>query len=150
MKRTAPLSRKTPLRPGKPLQRGGPIQTRTRLERGKRVNPINRKRRAKLRAQQFAEQAALCERLPCVFCGHPEPSTPHHVVRRGMGGVKGKDCDTVPACEECHDAIHQHGDSARPVEHGALSTLIHNVLSLLAERPELLPAVVPENGEENP
>ena len=125
--------RRSPLRPGTKL-----LKRNNRLERGpgprrkqglKKVNP---KRRAKLRAQQFAEQAALCERLPCAFCGHPEPSTPHHVVRRGMGGVKGKDCDTVPACAECHDAIHQRGDSARLVEHGALSTLLHNVLMLLA------------------
>ena len=131
------LTRKTPLRPGKPLQRGGPIQVRTRLERKTKLRQRNPKRLAKLRAQQFAEQADICERLPCAFCGHPEPSTPHHVVRRGMGGVKGKDCDTVPACEECHDAIHQRGDSARPVEHGALSTLLHNVLSLLTgEEPE--------------
>ena len=130
MRRT-PLARTTPLRPGtKGLKRGGPPRRKTG------VKPRNAKRLARLRAVQFAEQAAICRELACAFCGHPPPSVPHHVVRRGMGGTGGTDADTVPCCDDCHREIHQHGDSARPVEHGALSSLIHNLMSLLAERPE--------------
>lgn len=147
MKRT-PLARKTPLRPGKPLKRGKPLRDGTRLEREGPLPKRNPKRLAKLRAQQFAEQADICRALVCIFCGG-EPCVPHHTTCRGMGGVKGKDEHTVPACATCHQRIHDNGESALPVGHRDLANLMHLTLSLLAERPELLPAVVPE-GEENP
>lgn len=128
------------------LPRGGPIQVRTRLERGgeprrkRGVNPRNPKRLAKLRAEQFAEQAEVCRNLPCIFCGMEPPSDPQHTVCRGMGGVKGKDRHTIPACRECHRLIHDKGESALPVGHRTLADLLHLTLRLLAERPDLVPA----------
>jgi hypothetical protein len=124
--------KRSPLRPGKPLQRGGPLQVRTRLERRTPLAKRNAARLAKLRAAQFADQAAVCRELPCAFCGHPPPSTPHHVVRRGAGGG---DEWTVPACTDCHRLIHDKGNSWLPIGHAALASLLHETLSLLVPAP---------------
>ena len=45
--------------------------------------------------------------LPCHICGKLGPSAPHHVSLRNTGmGMKPPDDQTVPLCQECHNAVH--------------------------------------------
>lgn len=76
------------------------MQRRTRLKRRKRLNPINRERRERLRREQFGPQAELCRMMDCCACGERGPSDPAHVVSRGAGG-KDK-ANVVPLCRPCH------------------------------------------------
>ena len=79
---------------------------------------MNRERKARLQAEQFGAQAALCRMLPCCVCGAPPPSDPEHVRTRGAGG---KDKDTAPMCRRCHQLRHDHGH-AGPFLIGLLAT----------------------------
>lgn len=87
-----------------PLKRGAPPK------RHKRLNPINRKRRARAREAAFGPQADLCRSLPCACCG-AEPGAlcrvdPHHEPTRARGGL---DPDTCPLCWRCHHLRHHLG-----------------------------------------
>lgn len=66
----------------------------------------NAPRLAKLHDEAFGEQADLCRRRPCLVRGCRGRTVPHHVRPRGMGGVHGKDRDTVPLCWVHHDQAH--------------------------------------------
>lgn len=134
MKRT-PIQRKTPLlpRPGKHQAKRKPIKKR------------NQARYAKLHAEQFGEQAALCRVLPCLACvGRRfeqelyEPSVwwlggavceAHHEPPRSCGGI---DKDTVPLCRKHHHERHQHGLSAFEARYGldvrAIAAVLHGLV----------------------
>lgn len=71
-----------------------------------RLKPVNPKRRRKLLAEQFGEQAKHCRSMKCVACGNPPPCEPHHAKTRGAGG---KDHHCVGLCPSCHRAVHQMG-----------------------------------------
>jgi hypothetical protein len=92
MKRST-LTRRTPLR-----------RSRTPMKRS-RPNPINRKRRAKLREEQFGEHADFIRSLGCCVCGS-KPTEAAHVKSRGAGGTWR---DTVPMCRGCHSRQHAIG-----------------------------------------
>lgn len=110
MKRSAPLRRHAPLASGAPLER------KTRLA------PVNRERRAKLRAIQFGAHADVIRSLPCCACGRPGPSDPHHVRSRGAGGDRRH---IAPLCRADHDALHRMGrasfEAARSVDLAAVA-----------------------------
>lgn len=83
------------------MKRSAPLQRKTRLK------PVNSKRRAKRQAEAFGPQADLCRTLCCAFCGAEPPSDPMHVMSRGAGG---KDRgNVVPGCSHCHGNQHQLG-----------------------------------------
>lgn len=84
----------------KPLKRGTARLKRTRLR------PVNRKRKAALRVEQFGEGYVnwLRDRA-CVACG-TWPTEPHHIRSRGAGG---RESDQVPLCRGCHDSGHGMG-----------------------------------------
>lgn len=89
------------------MKRSSPLRRTTRLVRRTRIRAVNRVRIAKRRAVQFAEQSALARTLPCCSCGASPPSDPSHVGHtRGAGGL---DCDVVPQCRRCHDALGSEG-----------------------------------------
>ena len=56
---------------------------------------------------------AFISQLPCIRCGKPGPSEPHH-VRLGHNGGMGRkpdDSRALPLCHECHiHNLHQHGE----------------------------------------
>lgn len=110
IKRKTRLGRKTPLRAHEiERSRAGQAWHRSRkigpsqkpLKRKSRVNPVNKERRTRVRAETFGPQAALCRTLPCCVCRRPAPSDPAHVRSRGAGG---KDRGNVtPLCRYHHD-----------------------------------------------
>lgn len=103
---------------------------------------VSQATRAKRRkAEQFGPQAELCRVLPCCVCRRrknyrrivasvvialsvgwygPESqvSEPHHVVARGMGGVKGKDEDCVGLCKKHHAEVHAIGIETFEAKYG--------------------------------
>lgn len=92
-----------PRRPVGPLPRPSPEPKKPRTP----IKPRNEPRLKKLHAEAFGAQAALCRRRPCLVRGCRGRTVPHHVRPRGMGGVHGKDCDTVPLCWEHHELAHR-------------------------------------------
>lgn len=99
--------RRTELRRGKPLSRSAPMRRRGGVKR------VNRKRRAKRFAREFAKQADLCRRTPCAVCtklGKQQTTRthPHHEPPRGVG-LKSDDSCCVPLCAEHHDQRHTWG-----------------------------------------
>ena len=71
------LERRTPLRRGK-----------SELNRGN-INPMNRKRMKRLRAEQFGTEGYYEHVVasPCLLTGRPGPSDPAHILKsRGAGG----------------------------------------------------------------
>lgn len=122
MKRGKPLRRKTRLQARKPMPRGeglargnGLSRTGGPIKNRKALPPVNKKRLAKRRAEQFGDQAQLCRESSCCACGAPPPSDPAHVLSRGAGG---KDGDTVPLCRRCHDLQHSQGIKTFQAERG--------------------------------
>jgi hypothetical protein len=136
MKRGKPLQRKTPLKPGtkplkakKPLQSKTPLKAKTALQPGSwlarnstlkpgtkplqsktPINPINEKRLARLRKEQFGgEYREYIIRLPCALCGVYRVdygSQPAHVVKtRGAGG---KAHHMLPLCAKHHQWQEEH------------------------------------------
>jgi hypothetical protein len=127
------------------------LKRRTLLRSRTRLAPVNRKRRAKRRAEAFGEQAELCRHLPCVVA-HSSwwlvhgiqsavalavlgstirgQSEPHHVPSRGAGGTD-KDC--VPLSAELHREFHTIGEQSFSDRYGvdlrAIARRIHEVLS---------------------
>lgn len=119
MKRS-PIRRHAPLAPGKPPKRNAPIRSASHLERSElrreaRINPVNRERRAKLRAIQFGEHADTVRSLPCCACGSRSQIHPHHVRSRGAGGTA---ADLAPLCMTCHDRVHTMGRLSFEAAHG--------------------------------
>jgi hypothetical protein len=75
-----------------------------------RMKQRNPERLARLRARQFGPQAEMCRALRCCVCRDPG-TVPEHARPRGMGGMNGKDSDTVPLCNTCHQLRHDHGQA---------------------------------------
>lgn len=70
------------------------------LERKTRIKPVNSQRRKKRKEECFGPQAELCRTLPCCICGAEPPSDPAHVRSRG---AMGKDrANVIPLCRICH------------------------------------------------
>jgi hypothetical protein len=129
-----------------------PLPARKAPLRRSRLSPVNRKRRAKRRAECFGEQARLCRLLPCVVehgddwakpewvpwardflasgCEFLPLSEPHHEPPRSCGG---KDADCVPLSREKHRERHDIGRPAFEAKYGvdlrAIAARIHEVLS---------------------
>jgi hypothetical protein len=127
-----------------------PLPARKAPLRRSRLSPVNRKRRAKRRAEAFGEQAELCRHLPCVVA-HSSwwlvngiqsavalavlgstirgQSEPHHVPSRGAGGTD-KDC--VPLSAELHREFHTIGEQSFAAKYAvdlrAIARRIHEVL----------------------
>jgi hypothetical protein len=47
---------------------------------------------------------AIVRTEPCMHCGHPGPSDPHHVFG-GLNGIKHSDLACIPLCRQCHEAF---------------------------------------------
>jgi len=90
------------------------LMRRTPLGRGKRLRPVNPKRRRERLAAAFGEQAQRCRESPCCVCG-ARPSDPHHDPARSLGGL---DRDTLPLCRPHHDERHRIGRPAFEKKHG--------------------------------
>lgn len=83
---------------------------RTALARRTPLRPVNSKRRAKLRAEQFGPLARWLVGMPCCVPGCLRYSgPPHHVKTRGAGGAER---DQVPICQEHHEDIHSLGKTS--------------------------------------
>ena len=107
----------------------------TPLRRRRRMRVINRKRRARLRAEAFGIQAELCRRTRCFACSS-WPAEPHHEPPLKMGGVGADDSDTIPLCRKCHDRRHDEGLSALAVDpEAAKAEMRRRVLELAGEGP---------------
>lgn len=112
-----------------------PLARHTPLRRRRRMRIINRKRRAKLRAEAFGVQAELCKSQRCCSCGR-WGAWPHHEPPRRYGNTGGRDEDTVPLCAHCHTVRHDHGLSALAVDLGAVKReMRRRVLELAGEEP---------------
>lgn len=92
------------------------------LKRGKsqlkrtRIKPVNSKRKAKLRAEQFGEDGKRewIIGLPCIVCGR-SPSEPAHAKSRGAGGTSEH---LLPMCHRHHREQHMMGVTSFGVVHG--------------------------------
>ena len=95
MKRSGPITRRSPLRATK-----GP-QRRTRLRK------VNVARIRARRAKAFGAQAGLCRRSRCCVPGCESVDIhAHHEPPRSVGGL---DSDTVPLCVVHHSERHTLG-----------------------------------------
>jgi hypothetical protein len=87
------------------LAKRGPLglkQPKPAKKPRKAVRKISAKRQAYLdspeRQTGFAHMARV-KLLPCICCGHPQPSIAHHVT--GDGKPR-NDMRVIPLCEPCH------------------------------------------------
>ena len=104
--RSAPLTRRTPLR---------------------KINP---ERRAKSYARNFGSEADIVRSMPCLVRGCSHPSEAAHVRARGMGGTKGDRHDLVPLCRVHHEEASEHRTARR-----AAFEVVHGLcLALEAQR----------------
>jgi 5-methylcytosine-specific restriction endonuclease McrA len=94
----------------------------------KRMNKINRERRASRNAVDFGPQAKVCRRAPCCVCAR-KPADPAHVVARGMGGVNSSDAMCVPLCRRCHREQHDVGIETFQVRHNINLALVADELA---------------------
>lgn len=85
---------------------------RTPLKRGKKLNPVNRKRKAENHKRAYGGQAFLnyIHRLPCWACGYAGPS-PRQAAHTINGGLSRKaDASSIIAlCNVCHSKQHAQG-----------------------------------------
>lgn len=81
------------------------IVRRTTLKARKRLNPINRKRKAERFERAFGPKAAWISRRPCLVCGSV-PCEAAHVKSRGAGGTS---ADLIPLCTLHHREQHDTG-----------------------------------------
>lgn len=83
---------------------------RSELERGSGPAPYSTSNSGRPnRDEKLLEYA---RQQPCVACGDPPPSDPHHVKSRGAGhGDRLEDgtCNVVSLCRGCHDALDSVG-----------------------------------------
>jgi len=82
------------------------------LKRTGRINPVNRKRKAKNWERAYGSKAFVqwISRLPCWACNYagPSPRQAAHTVSGGMG--RKADANTVIAlCNVCHSKQHTRG-----------------------------------------
>lgn len=84
-----------------PLQRGAPLKRRAKLKKQ------NMARQAAAFAEDFGspERVTWIQAQPCAVCGR-SPSECAHVRSRGAGG---KAADILPLCRTCHSEQHQVG-----------------------------------------
>lgn len=104
--------KRTPLTRTAPLRSGGRALTRR-----KRLNPVNRERRAAefARCYHSKERVEWVKGWACVSCGKPGPSDNAHVLHdgtRGMGRKAGFAC-IAPLCRNCHEDFDQGRMSLR-------------------------------------
>ena len=64
--------------------------------------------------------------LPCILCGKPGPSDPHHTASGGMG-ITGSDYSAIPVCREHHTEIHNTGGKASFCEAEVLEQAIERL-----------------------
>ncbi len=101
MKRSPMPSRKTPLR--------------SKV----RVNPVNRKRRAKEQPRQFGDLAAFVRGLPCLVCKRTPSQAAHVKGRRNHGAwLDNGDGNIAPLCADCHRLQHSIGIVSFQEKHG--------------------------------
>lgn len=66
---------------------------------------------------------------PCLVCGKPGPSDPHHENLGFCGvGMKAPDTHTVPLCRECHQRRHITG-----VIDNMVFSVPHSIIGFLTE-----------------
>lgn len=88
------------------------------LARSKRVNPINRERKAKLSAQNFGPCSRMARLSPCVVktCKRLPPHEPAHVRSRGAGGQDF--ANVVSMCTPHHREQHDSGIQSFQARYG--------------------------------
>ncbi len=64
--------------------------------------------------------------LPCLLCGKPGPSDPHHTASGGMG-LTGSDYSAIPVCRVHHTEIHNTGGKASFCEASVLEHAIERL-----------------------
>lgn len=128
MKRSGPIKRKTRLKADPDAQRAwerrsrenarakartrgasNGARRRTPMQRGKKINTVNAKRREAERARAYGPRARRdwLTSQPCLVCG-TTPTEQAHTVSGGMG--RKADADTiVPLCHAHHAEQHAHG-----------------------------------------
>lgn len=83
---------------------------RERLKKERHQNPF------KSNPERNEPYLAFIRNKPCLGCGQPGPSDPHHFGPRGIA-TKTSDFRTVPLCRKCHDDFHRtgllHGEPTR-------------------------------------
>lgn len=64
----------------------------------------------KIKPYRSEKHLAWVRSKPCIACGHPSPSAPHHLISLGSGGTGIKDTDamTIPLCRICHNLLHMN------------------------------------------
>lgn len=84
--------------------------------RRKHPNPVNWKRRRRLKEKQFGPKRDWIITLACCVCGRMTEggNHPHHAKTRGSGGTA---ADLVPLCWEHHNDCHRLGYSQHQMEH---------------------------------
>ena len=71
--------------------------------------------------------------MPCLSCGAPEPSEPHHVVTGGMSN-KCSDAHTVPLCHRCHRLAQAHQWDVLVMRYGFGAAEMWKGCAILIER----------------
>ncbi len=125
MKRSAPLTRKVPLRASKVERapRALAAAIACQLPAAVELPPIRLKPRAAMASNLAAEAPRPAEKdgtfrcrswreavasLACAACGKAGPSQCAHINHRGKGaGLKAPDCWTFPLCPDCHREFDQ-------------------------------------------
>lgn len=85
---------------------------------GKLANEILKKSfiipelRKSLRSEAYLD---FIRHKPCILCGSPPKSDPHHQGYRGLG-QKTDDTRTVPLCRKCHREFHDLRDKDKKEE----------------------------------
>lgn len=103
MKRSKPLTRKTPLAQGKPLVRKTPLSRGTTAPRQR---PLRRpKMPSEIREAVVARAAGRCD-----YCGRPMPAGVEDAHHRKLRTRGGKDTieNLVAVHHHCHMWIHEH------------------------------------------
>jgi hypothetical protein len=96
------------------------LERKTALERHKRINPRNEKRRKKNYERNYGDRADAIREMPCLVyeelsgasnCGGRVHAA--HTRARGMGGVKGDRREQVPLCAHHHEEAGEARTSKR-------------------------------------
>ena len=102
--------------PGEP-DRGGELKCGSQHERQSLMHkvraiagPLQRDKRPKV-----PDHLRWIKTLPCIACGLPDHSDPHHIKpacvwlgKRQSGTHKPDDCWVIPLCRQCHDNAHDN------------------------------------------
>lgn len=89
----------------------------------------------KMQSKRSAGYLQFVATKPCAACGHPGPSTAHHMRCLGAGGmaIKPSDFHTIPLCNDCHDKEHRS-----PFLMDILPVIFRKALDILADYIQLL------------